>query len=153
VGTRYRMICIATTEMNRAAYRSVEAAEASNDMAAGKESGAIEFSARVMLSLRSVKGPASAHLAVYLVAHQGDGSRDIRSALRLALGTCPKDLADDAVKLLVEAGAVLSPEVANGQNKPHWLVGCNVPPEVMAEVPSHRRGDVAAARPPTPEAP
>jgi nucleoside-triphosphatase THEP1 len=55
VGTRYRMICIATSEMNRNAYRSIEAAEQSNDMAAGKESGAIEFSARVMLSLRSVK--------------------------------------------------------------------------------------------------
>ena len=56
VATRYRMIVMATSEMNRNAYRSIEAAEASNDMAAAKESGAIEFSARVLVSLRSVKG-------------------------------------------------------------------------------------------------
>jgi hypothetical protein len=55
VATEHKMIVIATSEMNRTAYRSVESAEASNDMAAGKESGAIEYSARVMLSLRSVK--------------------------------------------------------------------------------------------------
>ena len=56
VATQHRLIAMATSEMNRNAYRSIEAAEQSNDMAAGKESGAIEFSARVMLSLRSVKG-------------------------------------------------------------------------------------------------
>ena len=54
--TRYRMIAMATSEMNRAAYRSIESAESSNDMAAGAESRAIEFSARLMLALRSVKG-------------------------------------------------------------------------------------------------
>lgn len=51
----HRMIVLSTSEMNRAAYRSVEAGESSEDLAAAKESGAIEFSARVMLSLRSVK--------------------------------------------------------------------------------------------------
>lgn len=56
VATRYRLIGVSTSEMNRNAYRSIEAAEATNDMAAGKESGAIEFSARIMLALRSVKG-------------------------------------------------------------------------------------------------
>lgn len=55
VATRHRLIVVSTSEMNRNAYRNVEAAEVANDMAAGKESGAIEFSARVMLSLRSVK--------------------------------------------------------------------------------------------------
>jgi KaiC/GvpD/RAD55 family RecA-like ATPase len=55
VATRYRLFAMATSEMNRAAYRSIDAAEQANDMAAGKESGAIEFSARVMLSMRSVK--------------------------------------------------------------------------------------------------
>ncbi|MBK8100639.1 MAG: bifunctional DNA primase/polymerase [Planctomycetes bacterium] len=54
--TQHRMIVIATSEMNRGAYRSVLAAERTDDMAAAKESGAIEYSARVMISLRSVQG-------------------------------------------------------------------------------------------------
>lgn len=55
VATMHRLIAMATSEMNRNAYKSIEAAEQSNDMAAGAESRAIEFSSRVMLSLRSVK--------------------------------------------------------------------------------------------------
>lgn len=54
--SRYRMLVIATSEMNRAAYKSKKAEENATDMAAGKESGAIEFSARVLLALRSVPG-------------------------------------------------------------------------------------------------
>ena len=53
--TRYKLLAFATGEMNRGAYRSVLAAEQSDDMASGKESGAIEYSARVMLALRNVK--------------------------------------------------------------------------------------------------
>jgi predicted ATP-dependent serine protease len=52
----YKLIAIATSEMSRGAYRSVQSAEQTDDMAAGKESGAIEYSARIMLALRSVKG-------------------------------------------------------------------------------------------------
>lgn len=52
--SRYRMLVLATSEMNRAAYKSREAEKNASDMAAAKESGAIEFSARVMLVLRSV---------------------------------------------------------------------------------------------------
>ena len=58
VATRYRLIVVVTSEMNRASYRSLEAADASKnagDLAAAKESGAVEYSARVMLSLRSVR--------------------------------------------------------------------------------------------------
>jgi KaiC/GvpD/RAD55 family RecA-like ATPase len=54
VTTRHRFITVATSEMGRAGYRNAEAAENANDMALAKESGAIEYSARVMLSLRSV---------------------------------------------------------------------------------------------------
>jgi replicative DNA helicase len=54
--TRHKMIAIATSEMSRSFYRIVEGQDKLNDLAAGKESGAIEYSARVMLSLRSVKG-------------------------------------------------------------------------------------------------
>ncbi|MGO9833958.1 MAG: hypothetical protein ACLP1X_07075 [Polyangiaceae bacterium] len=59
VATEHRMIVMATSEMNRAAYRSIEAIDQSKragDMAAGKESGAIEYSARVIVSLRAVEG-------------------------------------------------------------------------------------------------
>lgn len=52
---RYRLVCLFTSEMNRNAYRSEEAAEQSNDMAAGKESGSIEYAVKCLLSFRTVK--------------------------------------------------------------------------------------------------
>ena len=51
--TRHKMLIMATSEMNRAAYRAIGASD-QNDMAAAKESGAVEYSARVMLALRNV---------------------------------------------------------------------------------------------------
>lgn len=54
--TRYRMLVISTSEMNRAAYKHKRAEDQVQDMASAKESGAIEFSARVMFVLRSVPG-------------------------------------------------------------------------------------------------
>jgi hypothetical protein len=211
VASLYRMFVAATSEMNRNAYRNIEAAEQSNDMAAAKESGAIEFSARVMLALRSVKGQgdlvqvrmvknkhgpsypavddfflaldrgrqtltmaeapkaepgkaaktqarkaehvtAAARVAEYLAAHPGGGARDIRSALRRAMGTCPTQLADDAVALLVEAGAIVAPDVGRGQARPHWLVGPKVPSDVLAHVSLERRPVVSVAAPPPQEA-
>ncbi|MGD0679749.1 MAG: DnaB-like helicase C-terminal domain-containing protein [Polyangiaceae bacterium] len=53
--SRYHMLAVATCEMNRNAYRTVESADSYNDMAAAKESGKIEYSARVMLAVRLVK--------------------------------------------------------------------------------------------------
>lgn len=53
---QHRLIGIATSEMNRSAYRTADAGESTDDMASAKESGAIEYSARVMLALRSVAG-------------------------------------------------------------------------------------------------
>lgn len=52
---KYKLIALATSEMNRAAYRNGNTAD-QNDMASGAESRAIEFLARVLLTLRSVKG-------------------------------------------------------------------------------------------------
>lgn len=51
--TAYKMLVMASSEMNRAAYRTIGKAD-QNDMAAAKESGAVEYSARVMLALRNV---------------------------------------------------------------------------------------------------
>jgi hypothetical protein len=56
VASAHRLIAIATSEMNRTAYRHKKSADESNDIAAGAESRAIEFSARVLLALRSVPG-------------------------------------------------------------------------------------------------
>lgn len=50
----HRFVTLVTSEMNRGAYRSEQSAAESNDMAAGKESGAIEYGAKLMISLRSV---------------------------------------------------------------------------------------------------
>jgi KaiC/GvpD/RAD55 family RecA-like ATPase len=57
VATAHRLIVIATSEMSRGAYRTTQAAEDAKDagdLASAKESGAIEYSARVMLALRPV---------------------------------------------------------------------------------------------------
>jgi replicative DNA helicase len=55
VATTHRLIAIATGEMNRAAYADIDLAETRSDLAAAKESGAIEYSARVMLSFRWIR--------------------------------------------------------------------------------------------------
>ena len=52
---KHKLIALATSEMNRAAYKNGNSSEQS-DMASGAESRALEFTARVLLALRSVKG-------------------------------------------------------------------------------------------------
>jgi hypothetical protein len=95
---------------------------------------------------------AAARVAEYLAAHPGGGTRDIRSALRRAMGACPAELAIDAVALLVEAGAIVAPDVGRGQARPHWLVGPKVPTDVLAHVSLERRPVVSSAAPPPQEA-
>lgn len=58
VTDKYRLITVATSEVGRASYRSTRPDERVNDLAAGKESGSIEYSARVLLVLRSVEKEA-----------------------------------------------------------------------------------------------
>jgi hypothetical protein len=53
--TGHRMLVGATSEANRASYRNEQAAEHSNDLAAGAESRAIEFGAQTLLMLRTPK--------------------------------------------------------------------------------------------------
>jgi len=60
-----RMVVLMTSEMPRSGYRSEQSAETFNDMAAGKESGAIEYQARTQIVLRTVKGePGTIHANV-----------------------------------------------------------------------------------------
>ena len=50
-----RILALFTSEMARAGYRNEQSAEGFNDMAAGKESGSIEYQARTQIVLRPVK--------------------------------------------------------------------------------------------------
>jgi KaiC/GvpD/RAD55 family RecA-like ATPase len=56
VASRYRLIALTTSEMSRSAYRKADPDDLTSTMAASKHSGAVEYSARVLLGLRSVKG-------------------------------------------------------------------------------------------------
>ena len=56
VSTVHRMLVAATSEANRASYRSEADAAQSNDLAAGAESRAIEFGAQTLLMLRTPRG-------------------------------------------------------------------------------------------------
>ncbi|MCK6536128.1 MAG: hypothetical protein L6Q84_24445 [Polyangiaceae bacterium] len=79
VATRHRLIAIATSEMSRGAYAHGEDRTAT--LAAGKWSGAIEYSARVLLGLRSV--PGETDLVELELAKNKHGPRDERLFLRL----------------------------------------------------------------------
>lgn len=85
VATRYRLIAVATSEMNRGAYRTVQAADDANDLASAKESGAVEYSARVLVALRSVRGePDLVELRLAKNKH-GPAWRDADDSLFLKL--------------------------------------------------------------------
>lgn len=56
VAKEHRLITLTTSEMSRSGYAKRGKGENVDPMAAGKWSGAIEYSARVLLSLRSVPG-------------------------------------------------------------------------------------------------
>jgi hypothetical protein len=51
----HRLLVVATSEANRASYRREQAAEQSNDLAAGAESRAIEFGAQTQVMARTPK--------------------------------------------------------------------------------------------------
>jgi hypothetical protein len=63
--TDNRMLVLSTSEANRGAYRSDEAIGASDDMAAGKDSSAIEYTAQVLLMVRTPKNYPN-HLRVFV---------------------------------------------------------------------------------------
>lgn len=81
VATRHRLIALATSEMGRGAYRSSDPAQQTSAMAAGKWSGAIEYSGRVVLAVRSVGGEKD--LIELEVAKNKHGPRDVKTHLRI----------------------------------------------------------------------
>lgn len=56
VATRYRQILLVTSEMGRGAYRSRDPEQQTSTLAASKWSGAVEYSGRVIVGVRSVAG-------------------------------------------------------------------------------------------------
>jgi hypothetical protein len=61
----HRLLSLVTSEANRRSYQSEDAAEQANDLAAGAESRAIEFSAQTLIMLRTPKGhPDHVHATV-----------------------------------------------------------------------------------------
>jgi hypothetical protein len=102
VARRLRHLVLGTSEMNRGGYRSEDAAENYNDMAAGKESGAIEYVARVQLVLRSVKGhPGVIAVRAPKVKRGDECSFHLRlNRVTHAISECgvPAGLADDAAE-------------------------------------------------------
>ena len=54
-----RAVVVATSELARGAYRSKRSADATNDLAAFKESGGVEYAAHAALVLRTVEGTSS----------------------------------------------------------------------------------------------
>lgn len=81
VASRYRLIAIATSEFGRGAYRSSDPSQQTTTLAAGKWSGAIEYSARVLLGLRSVSNQPG--LIEMDVAKNKHGPRDRKIYLRI----------------------------------------------------------------------
>lgn len=81
VAMRYRLIALATSEMGRGAYRSFNT-EDIDDIASAKESGAIEYSARVLLALRSVKKHPD--MLELRIAKNKHGARGEAMGLRLS---------------------------------------------------------------------
>jgi KaiC/GvpD/RAD55 family RecA-like ATPase len=79
--TAHRLIAIATSELGRSAYASGDPDRQTSTLAAAKWSGAIEYSARVLLGLRSVAGESD--LIDVELAKNKHGPRDERVYLRI----------------------------------------------------------------------
>jgi KaiC/GvpD/RAD55 family RecA-like ATPase len=85
VTTASRFVTYATSEMGRAAYRSLDAGDRVSDMAAAKESGAIEYSARFMIALRSVPNEGNMTEARVAKNKFGPRTRDSEPGVYLRL--------------------------------------------------------------------
>jgi hypothetical protein len=94
----HRMLVVGTSEANRASYRSEQAVEQSNDLAAGAESRAIEFGAQTLLMARTPKDhPDIIHVRVAKNRRMRPGEFWLRlDRERHALAECGNPEADPA---------------------------------------------------------
>jgi replicative DNA helicase len=84
--TRRGITVVATSELARGAYRSRDAAERTDDLAAGKESGAIEYAAGSLLVLRSVPD-ANGQIDVTIPKNRGGDKTPFRLAMNFERAT------------------------------------------------------------------
>jgi len=104
--TDHRMLVMSTSEANRGSYRSDEAIGASDDMAAGKDSSAIEYAAQILLMVRTPKGYPN-HLRVYVPKNRRGITSRFEFYLRLdrerhSLTECADPTVGDAEHAAVE---------------------------------------------------
>jgi KaiC/GvpD/RAD55 family RecA-like ATPase len=81
VATMFRLIAIATSEQGRGSYRSNDPRQQTSALASAKWSGAVEYSARVLIALRPV--PGHADLVELHVAKNKHGPRDRKLHLKI----------------------------------------------------------------------
>lgn len=99
VSTKLRMLVVASAEANRSSYRSDDAAETTNDLAAGAESRAVEFGAQTQLMLRTPKNhPNVIHVRVAKNRRADRGEFWLRlDRGRHAVEECANPMADPAL--------------------------------------------------------
>ena len=103
--TTHKFVTYVTSEMSRAAYRSLDTTERIADMAAAKESGTIEYTARFMVSLRRVAGEADMIEASITKNKFGALTKDGEAGFRLRL--------DRESQLLTEDSSFVAPSKAS----------------------------------------
>ncbi len=96
--SHHRLLVIATSEANRGSYRTDDAGETTNDLAAGAESRAIEFGAQTQLMLRTPKDhPDVIHVRVAKNRRADRGEFWLRlDRDRHGVSECPDPDADPA---------------------------------------------------------
>lgn len=81
VASRHHLVTLATSEMGRSSYATDEARRTTSTLASAKWSGAVEYSGRVVLGLRSVTDQPD--LIEVEIAKNKHGPRDERFRLRI----------------------------------------------------------------------
>jgi replicative DNA helicase len=81
-GAEHRMLMVGLSEANRGAYRSDDTREQGNDLAAAKESSAIEYSAQIKVMVRTPKGHAD-HVRVHVTKNRRGARADFEFFLHL----------------------------------------------------------------------
>jgi KaiC/GvpD/RAD55 family RecA-like ATPase len=85
VATTFRLVAIATSEQGRGSYRSNDPSQQTSALASAKWSGAVEYSARVLIALRPV--PNQPDLVELEVAKNKHGPRDRKLHLKIDRGS------------------------------------------------------------------
>jgi replicative DNA helicase len=96
VTAEYGFITYVTSEMGRAFYRAIDSADRGSDMAAAKESGSIEYSARFMVSMRSVVGESDLAEVRITKNKFGSRTRDGEPGIFLRLNRAEQKFTEDS---------------------------------------------------------